>query len=74
MNNNYLSTGIKQAPTNNFDEEEPPASKRAHAENYIPQEFVPDFRSLGRNQNGFATEIGTSDADKIKQAIMLIHR
>lgn len=69
MEDNNLSAEIKQAPTYNFEEEEPPASKRAHAENYIPQEFVPDFRSLGRNQDGFATEIGTSDADKIKQAI-----
>lgn len=65
-----LSSEIpKQTPVYNFEEEEPPASKRAQAENYIPQEVVPDFRSLGRNQDGFATEIGTSDADKIKQAI-----
>lgn len=33
------------------------------------KDFVPDLRSLGRHQEGFATEIGSSDADKIKQAI-----
>lgn len=39
--------------------------QKAHA----MKEFVPDLRSLGRNQDGFATELGSSDADKIKQAI-----
>ncbi|KAI8083251.1 C2 domain-containing protein [Gilbertella persicaria] len=38
-------------------------------ETFIPEGKVPDFRSLGRHQEGFATEIGSSDADKIKQAI-----
>ncbi|KAI7904507.1 C2 domain-containing protein [Cokeromyces recurvatus] len=33
------------------------------------KELIPDFRTLGRNQEGFATEIGSSDADKIKKAI-----
>ncbi|KAI9469131.1 MAG: hypothetical protein EXX96DRAFT_492606 [Benjaminiella poitrasii] len=32
-------------------------------------ELIPDLRTLGRNQEGFATEIGSSDADKIKQAV-----
>ncbi|PHZ11710.1 uncharacterized protein RHIMIDRAFT_313919 [Rhizopus microsporus ATCC 52813] len=35
--------------------------------NELPR--VPDFRSLGKHQEGFATEIGSSDADRIKQAI-----
>lgn len=56
-------------PVYSFDSEEAPAEKRAQAEAYIPKDFVPDLRSLGRNRDGFATEIGTSDADKIKQAI-----
>ncbi|KAI8992390.1 hypothetical protein BDB01DRAFT_882480 [Pilobolus umbonatus] len=30
---------------------------------------VPNFRALGRHQEGFTTEIGTSDADKIVKAI-----
>jgi hypothetical protein len=38
------------------------------------QDLVPDLRSLGRNQDGFATEIGSSDADKIKQAIEAAQR
>jgi hypothetical protein len=38
------------------------------------QELVPDLRSLGRNRDGFATEIGSSDADKIKQAIEAAQR
>lgn len=38
------------------------------------QDLVPDLRSLGRNQDGFATEIGSSDANKIKQAIEAAQR
>lgn len=57
-------------PVHTFDAELPPELKRAQAEAHIPKEFVPDLRSLGRHQDGFATEIGSSDADKIKQAII----
>lgn len=57
------------APTYTFDQDESPEQKRAHAESMIPKDFVPDLRSLGRHQDGFATELGSSDADKIKQAI-----
>ncbi|RCH82957.1 hypothetical protein CU098_000167, partial [Rhizopus stolonifer] len=35
--------------------------------NEFPQ--VPDFRSFGKHQDGFATEIGSSDADQIRLAI-----
>lgn len=35
--------------------------------NELPR--VPDFRSFGKHQDGFATEIGSSDADKIRLAI-----
>ncbi|KAI8389419.1 C2 domain-containing protein [Blakeslea trispora] len=44
------------------------------ATSYIPEGKVPDFRSLGRNQEGFTTEIGSSDAAKIKQAIEAAQR
>lgn len=40
----------------------------------VVKQFVPDLRSLGRHQDGFATEIGSSDADKIKQAIEAAQR
>ncbi|KAI9261137.1 hypothetical protein BY458DRAFT_515949 [Sporodiniella umbellata] len=43
--------------------EEPVASDN----NELPQ--VPDFRSFGKHQDGFATEIGSSNADEIKLAI-----
>lgn len=35
----------------------------------MPKGFVPDLRSLARKQEGFETEIGSSDADKIKEKI-----
>lgn len=38
------------------------------------KDFVPDLRNLGRHQDGFATELGSSDADKIKQAIEAAQR
>ncbi|CAO3622319.1 unnamed protein product [Mucor fragilis] len=57
-------------PVHTFDADLPPELKRAQAEAHIPKDFVPDLRSLGRHQDGFATEIGSSDADKIKQAII----
>ncbi|KAK4519727.1 casein kinase 2 regulatory subunit [Mucor velutinosus] len=57
-------------PVHTFDANLPPERKRAQAEAHIPKDFVPDLRSLGRHQDGFATEIGSSDADKIKQAII----
>ncbi|GAA5802769.1 hypothetical protein HPULCUR_008244 [Helicostylum pulchrum] len=66
-----IKTIVKEssAPTYTFEQEESPEQKRAHAETMIPKDFVPDLRSLGRHQDGFATELGSSDADKIKQAI-----
>ncbi|KAI8643675.1 C2 domain-containing protein [Parasitella parasitica] len=57
-------------PVHTFDADQPPELKRAQAESHIPKDFVPDLRSLGRNQEGFATEIGSSDAEKIKKAII----
>ncbi|GAN04893.1 tricalbin [Mucor ambiguus] len=57
-------------PVHTFDADLPPEVKRAQAEAHIPKDFVPDLRSFGRHQEGFATEIGSSDADKIKQAII----
>lgn len=57
-------------PVHTFKVDESPELKRAQAEAHIPKDFVPDLRSLGRNQEGFATEIGSSDANKIKQAII----
>lgn len=38
------------------------------------KDFVPDLRNIGRHQDGFATELGSSDADKIKQAIEAAQR
>jgi hypothetical protein len=43
--------------------------KRVTNELNMPKGFVPDLRSFAGKKEGFATEIGSSNADKIKQKI-----
>jgi Ca2+-dependent lipid-binding protein len=60
-------------PVHTFTEDATPAQKREQVEELVDGPKVPDFRSLGKKQDGFATEIGTSDADQIKQKIAEAH-
>lgn len=58
---------IPQPPSIKDELEALPEQKRIQAEDLA--ERLPDFRTLGRQQDGLATELGSSDADQIKKAI-----
>lgn len=66
ISNSHVRTDTLDPPTNMETVMDHPETR--------PRDMMPDFRNLGKNNHGLQTELGTSNAQDIMQALALAQR